>query len=245
MHCGECGEALTIVQTNTYGCSNHRKKGICKNDAHIDRAEMERRVLANLKRIMSDIPFVDQFIQKGNEALKEQYALRTAEHAHSEQALKKIKRDMDATLLNLSKRPGSDALLQKLDKLEEEEKKLQKLLALKAPEPYPDYTQELSSAFNHVMERLENYLTDEKVRAQAIELLQSLIDKIVVTPGDYPEVDLRPNKRGKLRRVIKDIELTGELASVYHFAENPEGFSHKDRLSLVAGAGFEPATFRL
>tara|TARA_R110000787_G_scaffold7925_1_gene26303 strand:+ start:4901 stop:5365 length:465 start_codon:yes stop_codon:yes gene_type:complete len=150
MLCGECGEALTIVQTDTYGCSNHCKKGICSNETHIDRKEMTKRVLSNLMKIMSDVQYVDHFIQDGNKALETQYAYQTAEQAQTKRSLKKVRRDIEATLINLSKGPGSNSLLEQPDKLEEEEKRLD--------------------------------------------------EKIVKTHSDYPDVNIRPNKRGKLLR---------------------------------------------
>ena len=72
-------------------------------------------------------------------------------------------------------------------------------------------------------------------KLQATEVIRSLIQKIVVSAT---------SKRGKC-----DIVLQGALACILQYASDPdEGdttSSNVGRVLLVAGAGFEPATFRL
>ena len=66
---------------------------------------------------------------------------------------------------------------------------------------------------------------------EAAEIMRGLIDRIVLTPVD-----------GELRA-----ELHGDLAVLARFAEEGELSSagNPARLSVVAGVGFEPTTFRL
>ena len=84
---------------------------------------------------------------------------------------------------------------------------------------------------------LRNCLNREDARIEASQILTSLVDEIRLHPID-----------GKLQ-----IELIGDLAALLGFAEQGKNPKEKPGSSfdpgrtkwLVAGAGFEPATFRL
>ena len=83
--------------------------------------------------------------------------------------------------------------------------------------------------------RLASALNDDENRIEAAEIIRSLIDRILLTP----------NHEGKL-----DIDLYGDLAGILTVAANKEKPLQKSdpsvvQVKMVAGAGFEPATFRL
>ena len=84
-----------------------------------------------------------------------------------------------------------------------------------------------------MVKELVNSLSDAKIRQQAINIIQSMIEKIVVTPEvDGFSIDLH----GELGRIL---EIVGEKES-----PSPD-LQGKSSLSVVAGVGFEPTTFRL
>jgi len=75
-------------------------------------------------------------------------------------------------------------------------------------------------------------LTDSTDGAEALELVRSLIER----------VELRPMERDW------EIELTGAIAPMVALATGNENFVREpfaSSVKVVAGAGFEPATFRL
>jgi site-specific DNA recombinase len=83
--------------------------------------------------------------------------------------------------------------------------------------------------------RLAEALNDEENRAEAADLLRSLIDCIRLTPTEG----------GRL-----EIDLQGDLAGILSLATNDKGpldasgpYVQQDK--VVAGRGFEPLTFRL
>ena len=80
------------------------------------------------------------------------------------------------------------------------------------------------------MSNLAEALNAEQTRLEAAECLRELVDHIRLVPeGD----ELR-------------IELYGEFAAILSFAnEQPRSKGAGLQATLVAGAGFEPATFRL
>jgi site-specific DNA recombinase len=80
---------------------------------------------------------------------------------------------------------------------------------------------------------LAEALADEALRDEAIALLRALLDKIVVVP------------EGEALRV----EIHGELAGILALGLNAKQAALPKEaacsVTVVAGAGFEPATFRL
>lgn len=82
---------------------------------------------------------------------------------------------------------------------------------------------------------LGRILSADDNRAEAADILRSLIDRI----------ELTPNPNGKL-----DIDLHGNLAGILRLAANKNGpLTESDpfieQVKVVAGIGFEPMTFRL
>ena len=82
---------------------------------------------------------------------------------------------------------------------------------------------------------LKSLIQNDTTKHQATEIIQSLIEKIVVSPT---------GQRGK-----SDVVLHGALASILAYANDTAQSgvvsSGVGRVLLVAGVGFEPTTFRL
>ena len=90
--------------------------------------------------------------------------------------------------------------------------------------------------YRRKVEQLEDALASGVDQAEAFELVRSMIDRVVLTPR---------TAGGGL-----DAELHGVLANILAVcseanAKKPSGGPEGCQLSVVAGAGFEPATFRL
>src|SRR5262249_18902877 len=85
---------------------------------------------------------------------------------------------------------------------------------------------------------LREALNDPKARAEAVALLRTLVDRIVLTP----------EKIGGKKQL--SIDLIGALAGILSLSAGskkavqitPDGL---EQIKLVAGVGFEPTTFRL
>jgi site-specific DNA recombinase len=94
----------------------------------------------------------------------------------------------------------------------------------------------LPVVYKKKVEKLAEALSEPGTAAEASEIIRALIDRIVLTPVD-----------GILQR-----ELYGDLAGIAQFAEaqkrktkNASSAAEPALLSVVAGVGFEPTTFRL
>ncbi len=110
---------------------------------------------------------------------------------------------------------------------------------LDAPPPSPlRIHPNIHKVYERKVAELIDVLNDDSIKAEAIEIIRGLVDKVVLVP--------EPNGTGL------DAELHGDLATILDFCggssekeELPGSRESGSQLSVVAGAGFEPAIFRL
>jgi hypothetical protein len=104
-----------------------------------------------------------------------------------------------------------------------------------AAEPPPLLHPEMARMYRTKVTELGKALREPDTRSEATEALRGLVDAIVLTPDPAREA--------------LQIELRGNLAAMLGAAVQTKRSSESDDLSLqvslVAGAGFEPATFGL
>ena len=128
-----------------------------------------------------------------------------------------------------------------MDTLEARKTELNALLA-DAPEDTPDILPSASAIYAKKVSALTKALNRKEERQGASQDLRALIEKIVLTPG--PERgELYATLHGELRTILEwtERQAIGKSVKTTKPAADATGLS----LSLVAGAGFEPATFRL
>ena len=125
----------------------------------------------------------------------------------------------------------------RMAELEAEKAALEARLAA-APEPpkvrlHPN----LAGLYREKVAALEQALADPEIKAEAAEIVRSQIERITLTPNAEDGLD---------------VHLYGDLARILQLCEAGERTSERPRtnvpgrgVSVVAGAGFEPATFRL
>ena len=88
----------------------------------------------------------------------------------------------------------------------------------------------LAELYRQKVTNLAEALNDEHTRLEAAECIRELIEEIRLVP-----------ENGKLR-----VELYGELAALLRLANgHPRSKGTGVQITLVAGVGFEPTTFRL
>ncbi len=84
--------------------------------------------------------------------------------------------------------------------------------------------------YRQKVDNLHAALAHENTRQEAAEVLRELIEEIRLIPED-----------GELK-----IELYGQLAALLNLAnKNPRSDEQGLQVTMVAGGGFEPPTFRL
>ena len=230
--CGICGAGFIMSGKNRLGCFGARDQGRCDNHLTIRRDEVEARVLSALqdKLLRQDLfeEFCDEFTREMNRLRMEHRAGLSAAEREIERIEVRRKKLIEMVMNGVAPSEVKDELNANAAKREE----LKATLAA-ADAPPPLLHPEMAELYRQKVTALALALEHPETRTEASEALRGLIDAIVLTPD-----------QGELQ-----IELKGNLAAMLGAAQNAKRSPETGDLSLqvvmVAGAGFEPATFGL
>ena len=229
LKCGACGGGFSKISQSHYGCSTARNKGTCDNLLTVRRDELEATVLHGLKSQLMQPELVTAFIGEFHREVNRQRAAEDGHRDRTARDLEKTQREI-RKLIDAIKAGVPGAAVK--DEITVLEARRVELLATKqaAPPPMPRLHPNLSELYRQKVINLAEALNDEDSRHEAAECIRELIEEIRLVPED-----------GQLR-----VELYGELAALIGLAnEHPRSKGTGVQVTLVAGAGFEPATFRL
>ena len=230
--CGECGAGFIVYSREQLGCFGTRDRGTCTNKLTISRHEVEERVLSALQDKLMRKDFFEEFCR---EFAKETNRLRMEQRAGlsgAKRELERVKRDIQKVIEAIKAGFALPELKVEMDALQARKEALLARLST-AEEPAPLLHPSMADLYRTKVEKLAAALQHEDTRPEASEMLRGLIDSIVLTPDE-----------GQLR-----IELRGNLAAMLTAAQqtkrSPDTGDLLVPVQLVAGAGFEPATFGL
>ena len=177
----------------------------------------------------------DFFEEFCREFAREMNRLRMEQRAglsYAKRDLERAKRDIKKVIDAIKAGYAGPELKAEMDDLQARKNALLAQLAT-AGEPPPLLHPSMADLYRSKVEELASALQREDTRLEASEMLRGLIDSIVLTPEE-----------GQLR-----IELRGNLAAMLTAAHqtkrSPETGDLSLQVQMVAGAGFEPATFGL
>ena len=232
--CGVCGSGFIMAGANRLSCFGARYKGICDNGLTIRRDEVESRVLEALQQKLLNQElfeeFCDEFTREMNRLRMQHRADLTAGEREIERIDARRKKLVESIMDGVPASEVRDEL--KANALRREA--LQAKVAA-ADEPPPLLHPEMARIYRTKVTELARALQQPESRVEATEALRGLVDAIVLTPA----------ANGK----ELGIELRGNLAAMLGATVQRKRPSESDDLSLqvtlVAGAGFEPATFGL
>ena len=238
VRCAGCGGAMTIINRERYSCSARRERGTCSCPVSISAAELEDRILTALKDILLGR---DDLIAEFAASFREEVQrLRRSRHQNVDaqrKELDKVNRSIERALTFILEGDGDPGSVRaRLKGLEARKRDLERQLTQADPIPVLEFHPNLGELYSRKVQDLGFLMTNEASRPQAVEIIRSLVQRIEVAPGA---------KRGEAQ-----VTLFGALASILDFAVGAQnakatadgGFC---RVLLVAGAGFEPAAFRL
>jgi hypothetical protein len=236
IRCGRCGGGMTISKGDRYYCSARREKGTCDADRGIGVRELEERVLNGLRDILlGNEAMVAKFAAEFKKEVARLRKARTGDESRLRADLATVTRGIQRCLDFITGGEGDPGSVRdQLRALEERKRDLERQLngrrTLINVEVHPN----LPDLYRNKVENLQTLLADETARPQAVEIIRSLIERIDVHPGA---------ERGRCEVII-----VGALAHILAFTQQqttavPGG--DDGTFLMVAGAGFEPATFRL
>jgi site-specific DNA recombinase len=236
LECGVCGGGFTIIDAVNYGCATHRSKGTCGNRYRVRRRDLERRVLDGLKHRLLAPEQVEMFTRMFQEEFNRLAAEKMQSRSEDEGRLQVVQRKIASMIRAIEDGLYQPSMKERMAELEAEKAAL--IARLAAPDPssirfHPNLAQE----YRNKVASLEKALANPATHPNTVASIRGQIERITLTPND----------EGGL-----DIHLYGDLARILELCEGGErkrqrpGHGGPGReLSVVAGAGFEPATFRL
>ena len=236
LECGVCGGPYSMRGQDRCGCSKHVMTGTCSNGRGIRRAVIEERVLAGLKDRLMEPEAAAQamkaYVEKTNRINRE----RRASGASDRKELAEVEKKIAAMIAVIEDGGYVRGMVDRLRELEARQEALNERLSA-APADLPDIHPNVADIYRRKAARLAEALDHPEDRDAAASAIRGLIERIVLTPG--------------AKWAEMDAVLHGDLGTILEWTGNGHGKAKTDipipemSVSVVAGAGFEPATFRL
>ncbi|MND38616.1 hypothetical protein D3C80_293230 [compost metagenome] len=260
IRCGCCGGGYSMISKDLLGCSTARNKGTCNNRVNIRRDVLEASVLNGLDKHLMEPDvfkvFCEEFTREVNRARIE----RTTDLEGWRNELERADRELDKAIQAILDGVPGAKLKDRIGALEARKIELADLIA-NADEPPALLHPNMAQVFHKKLAALYEQLQREETKAQAAETIRSLVDYIELVPeGDTLAIVLRGDLAAILTFAsgkknpdfLKEAEALETLLAGSHRslarknAKTPaHGGTGASQGSLVAGAGFEPAAFRL
>ena len=237
VRCGACGGAMTIVNRERYSCSARRERGTCSSPTGIRAVELEERVLGGLRDILLGREgMIDAFAAAYREEIDRLRKTRGNRASQLRKEFAKTERSIGRCLSFITEGDGDPGAVRgTLRDLEARKRTLEQELAAEDEPPAVDIHPNVAELYRRKVTELQSLLADEATRAEAMDAIRSLVERIEVHAGA---------KRGQA-----EVTLVGALASILAYAsaqtKTAASGGGGGRVLLVAGVGFEPTTFRL
>ena len=236
LKCGVCGGPYAMRGQDRYGCSNHVMTGSCANGRGIVRTVLEERVLAGLRDRLMAPEEAAEAIRAYTEETNRLNRKRRASGANDRKELADVEKKMAAMIAVIEDGGYVRGMVDRLRELEARQDDLNARLA-RVPADIPDIHPNVAGIYRRKVARLADALDNPGERDEAAAAIRGLIDRIVLMPG--------------ARRGDMDVALHGDLGAIVEWTGNGQGKTKTDTpmsgmsVSVVAGVGFEPTTFRL
>ena len=232
LKCGVCGGGVSLIAPRQFGCQTARNKGpaVCSNGARMAVTDLEETILGALRnRLLADPDLCAEFAAEYARHMNQLRASQDAARAQQRAELSKVTRDLDRLVQALLDGVRGSQVKEKMAELEARKRKLEAELEQGAPAPVRLHPN-MGERYRKQVTGLIEALNEPGSRTEAAELIRALVDRIVFSPeGGSP-------KRATL-------DLHGDLAAILGLVSETGG--KPPVTTLVAGAGFEPAAFRL
>ena len=236
LECGVCGGPYAMRGQDRYGCSNHVMTGSCANGRGIARTVLEERVLAGLRDRLMAPEEAAEAIRAYTEETNRLNRARRASGANDRKELAGVEKKIAAMIAVIEDGGYVRGMVDRLRELEARQDELTASLA-RGPADIPDIHPNVASIYRRKVARLADALDNPGERDEAASAIRGLIDRIVLTPGA---------RRGEMGAALH-----GDLGAILEWTGNGHEKTKTDTpisgmsVSVVVGAGFEPATFRL
>ncbi len=227
LKCGCCGSNFIVTDYYRYGCARHRDRGPteCSNNLKVTRKTLDAVLLKSLREDLFTEAGIRLFRNEANKLLKERAEQLKPDVAGLKRKLGHSEKSIANLLAALKAGVDSTSIKDELLSLELEKKGVQaQIEAAEAPKASID------PLLPRAVERYAQLITQlESLSSPPATKIKKTIEDIM-----GGEIVLRPNEGN----TGLTADLCGDYAGLLRLSE-------KSELSVVAGVGFEPTTFRL
>jgi site-specific DNA recombinase len=226
--CGQCSGRYTVVGKDRYGCATRRAKGTCSNDKTITRQRIETRVLGGLRDKLMAPELVAEFIRAFQEEINAAAKTAANRGAELKREAETIERKIAGIMAAIEDGMYTPVLKERMKALEARKGEIQAPMASAESPSVVRLHPNAAEVYRRKVAELELALNDDSIKAEAGDILRSLIDRVVLTPtADAPEGI--------------EAQLYGDLATVLALSDPekqklPAAGAVGSQLSVVAGA---------
>lgn len=219
LKCGCCGGGMAKISASRYGCSQARNKGnaVCSNRNTIPQADLERTVLEILQKHLMKPELVEEFCTAYTKRLNELRRDQNASIAGYRAELEKLDRTDRRITKAIVEGYFNEAMKQEGLRANARRAELNALLANAKPSPVALHPN-MARRYQREVSTLIRSFHDGSNRAEAIEIIRSLIERVVLTPN--------PKGRGML------VSLHGDLAGILNMALGNDGGEDQTEIDL-------------
>jgi site-specific DNA recombinase len=241
--CAKCGGGYSKISATLVGCSTARNKGTCDNRRAMRVDVLEEKVLGALRgRLMNEElcrEFCKEYTTHMNRVRIEHNASLAGFKGEREKNEREINKLIDAITKGIDPLQVKD----RINALSERQRQLTALVE-RTPDAPPLIHPGMAHRYHVWVKNLIETLNEPEHRDESASLIRKLVDKIVLTPNDANglSIDLHGDLAGILQVSIGKL-LPG--AKKRAASEVPSEAAGLQQVTLVAGIGFEPMTFRL
>ncbi|MCZ8104298.1 MAG: recombinase family protein [Burkholderiales bacterium] len=204
--CGCCGHPLAAVGKDYLRCSRAHRNGLCTNKTSVKRGVLEEIVVGALQHNLMAPDLVAEFITAFHEEVNASRGEAEAERRRAEKRKAEIERQLDGLITAIAEGLRSPGLQQRIDALEAERRQIDATLAAPAPSPVRLHPN-LAELYRRKVAALHEALRDPNTQAEALEIMRSLIEQVIVSPREGGGFE---------------VELVGEIASMVEVAMGGE-----------------------
>ena len=236
LECGVCGGPYSMRGQDRYGCSNHVMTGSCSNGRGIRRSVIEERVLSGLKDRLMEPEAAAEAMRAYAEETNRINRERRASSASDRKELAHVEKKIASMIAVIEDGGYVRGMVDRLRELEARQEELTERLSA-VPADLPDIHPNVADIYRRRVARLAEALNHPEDRDAAASAIRGLIERIVLSPGE--------------KWAEMDAVLHGDLGTIIEWAGNGREKTKTDipmpgmSVSVVAGVGFEPTTFRL
>ena len=229
--CAECGGGYVMYWRDRLACFGARSRGTCTNRLTISRQEVEERVLVALRDKLMRRDLFEDFCREYVRELNRLRMEYRASLSNARTELAGVEREIRKFIQAI--KDGVSALSIKDELLSIEARKVELQSRLEAQEMPELLHPRMSDVYREKVGNLCLALESEESRTGAADAIRALVEAIVLEPdGDRLNITLKG-------------DLAGMLSAARDSKRSPDTGDLLVQIKLVAGAGFEPATFGL